>query len=155
MVWRAVLRGWEPPTPVDPHPHRAVAPPPTQCCPHQPPVHPPPPPPMASYWRSQPLAGRLRAILPTLVGYVWVFCLISLRLKFLKIDEGFLWSKIACYDHFMSYMFWYYKHKHTKWYQFLQFFSRFLKIFVIFCLFPASGASKSPLRFDNRALYSV
>ena len=25
---------------------------------------------VASYWRSQPLAGRLRAIRPTLVGYV-------------------------------------------------------------------------------------
>ena len=57
-----------PPTP--PPPHRAFAPPPTQCCPHQPPVHPPPPP-VASYWPSQPLAGRLRAIRPTLVGYVF------------------------------------------------------------------------------------
>ena len=26
---------------------------------------------MASYWRCQPLAGRLRAIHPTFVGYVW------------------------------------------------------------------------------------
>ena len=42
------------------------------------------------------------------------FCLISLRLKFLKVDEGILRDKIACYDHFMSYMFWYYKHKHAK-----------------------------------------
>ena len=31
-------------------------------------------------------------------------CLISLRLKFLKIDEGRLLGKITCYDNFMSYM---------------------------------------------------
>ena len=42
------------------------------------------------------------------------FCLISLRLKVLKVDESFLRDKIACQDHFMSYMFWYYKHKHAK-----------------------------------------
>ena len=30
------------------------------------------------------------------------FCLISLRLKFLKVDEGLLRDKIARYDHFMS-----------------------------------------------------
>ena len=41
--------------------------PPTQCCPQ---CTTPPPPPVASYWRSQPLAGRLRAIRPTLVGFV-------------------------------------------------------------------------------------
>ena len=36
---------------------------------------------LASYWRSQPLAGRLRAICPTLVGYVWfpLVCWIVLR----------------------------------------------------------------------------
>ena len=37
------------------------------------------------------------------------FVMIRLRLKFLKVDEGLLRDKIACYDHFMSYMFWYYK----------------------------------------------
>ena len=89
MVWRVVLRGWDiSPPPVDhpppcwpppppcwpPPPTIASTPtallPPTQCCPpHQPPVHPP----VASYWRSQPLAGRLRAIRPTLFGYVIFF----------------------------------------------------------------------------------
>ena len=29
-------------------------------------------------------------------------CLISLSLKFLKVDYGRLRHKIACYDHFMS-----------------------------------------------------
>ena len=42
------------------------------------------------------------------------FCLISRRLKFLKVDEGILRDKITCYDHLMSYMFWYYKHKLAK-----------------------------------------
>ena len=31
--------------------------------------------PVASYWQSQRLAGRLREIRPTLVGYVCRFCL--------------------------------------------------------------------------------
>ena len=52
----------------------------------------------------------------------FVFCLISLRLQFLKIDEGLLREKITRYDQFMSYMFWYYK----------QIFLRFLKIIVNF-----------------------
>ena len=43
-----------------------------------------------------------------------VFCLISLRLKFLEFDEGLLRDIIICYDPFMSYMFLYYKHEHTK-----------------------------------------
>ena len=42
------------------------------------------------------------------------FCLISLRLKILKVGEGLLRDKITFYVHFMSYMFWYYKHKHAK-----------------------------------------
>ena len=42
------------------------------------------------------------------------FVLISLRLKHLKVDEGLLRDKIARYDHFMSYIFRYYKHKHAK-----------------------------------------
>ena len=58
-----------------------------------------------------------------------LFCLISLRLKFLKVDEGLLRDKIACYDHFMSYMSWYYKQKH--------------KIFL------ALGIKKPPLAFDK------
>ena len=37
--------------------------------------------------------------------FLWFFVLISLKLKFLKIDEGLFGDKIACYDHFMSYMF--------------------------------------------------
>ena len=44
------------------------------------------------------------------------FCLISLRLKFLKVDEGLLQDKIAGYGLFMSYMSWYYKQRHTKRY---------------------------------------
>ena len=35
-------------------------------------------------------------------------CLICLK-KFFKVDEGLLRDKITCYDHFMSYMFWYHK----------------------------------------------
>ena len=42
-----------------------------------------------------------------------VFCLISLWLKFLNVDEGLLRDKITHYDHFMSYMFWYYKRNHA------------------------------------------
>ena len=42
------------------------------------------------------------------------FCLISPRLKFIKVDEGLLRDKITCYYHFLSYVFWYYKHKHAK-----------------------------------------
>ena len=74
MVWGAVLRGWHPPPFVDPPPPLLAPPPPTallpptQCCPRC-----TPPPPVASYWPSQPLAGRLRAIRPTLVGYVFNF----------------------------------------------------------------------------------
>ena len=40
------------------------------------------------------------------------FCLFSLRLKFVKIDEGILRGKTICYDHFVSYNYWYYKHIH-------------------------------------------
>ena len=60
--------------PPPPPPNRAFAPPPSaapispRCTPP-----PPPPPPVASYWPSQPLDGRLRAIRPTLVGYVLKF----------------------------------------------------------------------------------
>ena len=36
---------------------------------------------MASYWRSQPLAGRLRAIRPTLVGYVGSSAEVSGKVK--------------------------------------------------------------------------
>ena len=36
-------------------------------------------------------------------------CLICLKMKFFKVDEGLLRDKITCYDHFMSYMFWYLK----------------------------------------------
>ena len=86
MVWRAVLRGWDIPPPcwlptptIASTPHRAVAPP-NPVLPPPPPPNPvlPPisprctPPPVAGYWRSQPLARRLRAIRPTLVGYVFV-----------------------------------------------------------------------------------
>ena len=84
MVWRAVLRGWDtpppcwPPTPtIASTPHRAVAPPPNSVLPPSSPGAPlPPPPPVASCGRSQPLAGRLRAIRPTLVGYVFFIVLI-------------------------------------------------------------------------------
>ena len=80
MVWRAVLRDWDttppppprwPPTPtIASSPHRAVAPNPVL----PPSAHgAPPPPTVDSYWRSQPLAGRLRAIRPTLNGYVFRF----------------------------------------------------------------------------------
>ena len=58
------------------------------------------------------------------------FCLISLVLKFLKNDEGLLREKFTCYDHFMSYIFWYYKLKQTN--KLILIFSSFLKIFVIF-----------------------
>ena len=88
------LRNPPPPPPVDPHPHRAVAPPPTQCCPHQPPVHPPP---VASYWRSQPLAGRLRAIRPTLVGYVLSFSCIYER--FHELLLSYWWILSVALDH--------------------------------------------------------
>ena len=37
-----------------------------------PPPSAPPPPPEASYWRSKPLANRLRAIRLSLVGYVYI-----------------------------------------------------------------------------------
>ena len=58
--------------------------------------------------------------------FLSVFCLISLRLKFLENDEGLSRDKVTCYDHLMSYMFWYYKYKHV------QIQTSFLKIFVIF-----------------------
>ena len=72
---------WHPPPLfVDPPPPLLAPPPtPTELLPPPPhPVLPPsapgaPPPPVASYWPSQPLAGRLRAIRPTLVGYVSYF----------------------------------------------------------------------------------
>ena len=43
-----------------------------------------------------------------------VFRMISLRLKLLKVDEGFLRDRITCYDLFMNYVFRYYKHKQAK-----------------------------------------
>ena len=43
-----------------------------------------------------------------------VFGLISLRWKFLKVDEGLFRDKVLFFTIFMSYMFWYYKHKHAK-----------------------------------------
>ena len=60
---------------------------------------------MASYWRSQPLADRLRAIRPTLVGYVfdwfwWIFescfhsLLFSLFLPNRKANDCFRTFKI-------------------------------------------------------------
>ena len=58
-------------------------------------------------------------------------------MKFLKNDEGLSRDKITCYDHLMSYMFWYYKYKHAN--DFLQFFSSFLKIFVIYEFFQLQG----------------
>ena len=48
------------------------------------------------------------------VNFFPVFCLISLRLKFLIVDEGLIRDKITCYDHFMSYIFRYHKHEHAK-----------------------------------------
>ena len=58
------------PTPLLPPPPTALLPPPTQCCPPISPLCTP----VSSYWRSQPLAGRLRAIRPMLVGYVYGVC---------------------------------------------------------------------------------
>ena len=40
-----------------------------------------------------------------------VYCLISHRLTFLKVDEDLFRDKFTFYDYFMSYMFWYYKHE--------------------------------------------
>ena len=37
--------------------------------------------------------------------FFWDFCMISLRLTFLKANEGLFRDEIACYDHFMSYIF--------------------------------------------------
>ena len=51
-----------------------------------------------------------------LIFFLGFFVLTSLRLKLWKVDEGLFLDKIAGYDHFMNYMFWYYKHKHAKWY---------------------------------------
>ena len=132
MVWGAVLRGWHPPPLLTLHPHYwlhlpiALLPPPTQCCPYQPPVHPPPPP-VASYWPSQPLAGRLRAIRPTVVGYVlflensklngsWTvaFSELKLRFEFLFIMEiartdGEFWLLFrlffCIFSHFLVFLF--------------------------------------------------
>ena len=39
-----------------------------------------------------------------------------LRLKLLKVDEGFLWDRITSYDLLMNYVFRYYKHKQAKYY---------------------------------------
>ena len=72
-VLPASAPGAPPPLLAPPPPHRAFAPPPHPVLPPSAPVHPPPPPPpVASYWPSQPLVGRLRAIRPTLVGYVYI-----------------------------------------------------------------------------------
>ena len=51
-----------------------------------------------------------------------VFCLISLRLKFLNVDEGLLADNITCYDHFLSYMFCHYKNTQndTNFFNFLK-----------------------------------
>ena len=42
-----------------------------------------------------------------MVQFIMFFCdflFFCLRLKFLKVNEGFLRDNIACYDQFMSYM---------------------------------------------------
>ena len=83
--------------------------------------------------------------------------MISLRLKFLKADEGLLRDKIACYDHFMSYMSWYYKHKHKMILIFAIFF-RFFENFCHFLSFLALVVTKPHLGFnkglDDRLLHS-
>ena len=81
--------------------------------------------------------------------------MISLGLKFLKVDEGLLRDKITCYDHFISYRFFVLQTQTRKMILiFAIFFSSFLKIFVSFCVFPASRARDFPLGFDNMALNS-
>ena len=86
-------------------------------------------------------------------GYIFFqfFCSISLSLKFLKVDEGFLRDKITCYYHFMSYVL---VLETRKLILFFAIFSSFFWKFVVFLVFPASGTRKSPLRFDNRLLHS-
>ena len=54
------------------------------------------------------------AIFHGFVIFFLIFCWISLKLNFLKNDEGLLQDKFTCYDHFMRYVFWYYKYKHAK-----------------------------------------
>ena len=86
------------------------------------------------------------------VYFFQFFCSISLSLKFLKVDEGFLRDKIICYYHFMSYVLVLQTRKLILF--FAIFFQVFFWKFVVFLVFPASGTRKSPLRLDNTALHS-
>ena len=65
-----IPRHWPPPPLLLAHPHQPTGapPPPALCSPHAPLIKLKLA--VASYWRSQLLAGRLRAIRPMLVGYV-------------------------------------------------------------------------------------
>ena len=46
--------------------------------------------------------------------FLQVLCLISLELTFVKVDKGFLRDIITFSDHFICYMLWYCKDKHTE-----------------------------------------
>ena len=110
------------------HPHYWPHPPPPPTALLPPPPPPPPPsaapisprctpPPVASYWPSQPLAGRLRAIRPTLVGYVlivstdsicymgkfswWTICVVDEHL----VDEQCNWEKSLHVKFCISFLF--------------------------------------------------
>ena len=77
-------------------------------------------------------------------------CLISLRLKFLKNDEGLFRGKITCYDLFELYVL-VLQIQTCKMILSFAIFFNFLKIFV----FPASGDNKCLLWFDIRALHGL